>query len=42
MIETNSDVFTKSAGFNLFVPKPVEPSELITAVAHLAETDTVV
>jgi signal transduction histidine kinase/ActR/RegA family two-component response regulator len=27
-----------AAGFNLFVPKPVEPAELITAVAHLAET----
>jgi signal transduction histidine kinase/ActR/RegA family two-component response regulator len=26
-----------SAGFNLFVPKPVEPSELITAIANLAE-----
>jgi CheY-like chemotaxis protein len=26
-----------SAGFNMFVPKPVEPNELITAVAHLAE-----
>ena len=27
-----------SAGFNMFVPKPVEPSELITAIASLAET----
>jgi signal transduction histidine kinase/CheY-like chemotaxis protein len=27
-----------SAGFNLFVPKPVEPEELITAIANLAET----
>jgi signal transduction histidine kinase/CheY-like chemotaxis protein len=27
-----------AAGFNLFVPKPVEPAELITAVAHLAES----
>jgi signal transduction histidine kinase/ActR/RegA family two-component response regulator len=26
-----------SAGFNMFVPKPVEPSELITAIANLAE-----
>jgi signal transduction histidine kinase/CheY-like chemotaxis protein len=26
-----------SAGFNLFVPKPVEPNELITAIANLAE-----
>jgi signal transduction histidine kinase/CheY-like chemotaxis protein len=25
-----------SAGFNMFVPKPVEPSELITAIANLA------
>jgi len=24
-----------SAGFNMFVPKPVEPSELITAIANL-------
>jgi signal transduction histidine kinase/CheY-like chemotaxis protein len=24
-------------GFNMFVPKPVEPSELITAIANLAE-----
>ena len=28
-----------SAGFNLFVPKPVEPNELISAIAHLAETE---
>jgi CheY-like chemotaxis protein/anti-sigma regulatory factor (Ser/Thr protein kinase) len=27
-----------SAGFNLFVPKPVEPNELISAIAHLSET----
>jgi signal transduction histidine kinase/CheY-like chemotaxis protein len=26
-----------SAGFNLFVPKPVEPSELMTAIANLSE-----
>ena len=26
-----------SAGFNLFVPKPVEPHELLTAIANLAE-----
>ena len=26
-----------SAGFNMFVPKPVESSELITAIANLAE-----
>jgi signal transduction histidine kinase/ActR/RegA family two-component response regulator len=26
-----------SAGFNMFVPKPVEPSELITAIANLTE-----
>ena len=26
-----------SAGFNLFVPKPVQPEELITAIANLAE-----
>ena len=25
-----------SAGFNMFVPKPVEPDELITAIANLA------
>jgi signal transduction histidine kinase/CheY-like chemotaxis protein len=29
-----------AAGFNLFVPKPVEPAELITAVAHLVETES--
>lgn len=29
-----------SAGFNMFVPKPVEPSELINAIANLAEFDT--
>ncbi|MDT4952091.1 MAG: hypothetical protein QOJ02_229 [Acidobacteriota bacterium] len=29
-----------SAGFNMFVPKPVEPTELITAIANLAEDDT--
>ena len=27
-----------SAGFNMFVPKPVEPAELINAIANLAET----
>jgi signal transduction histidine kinase/ActR/RegA family two-component response regulator len=26
-----------SAGFNMFVPKPVQPEELITAIAYLAE-----
>ena len=26
-----------SAGFNMFVPKPVEPNELITAIANLLE-----
>ena len=26
-----------SAGFNMFVPKPVQPSELIAAIANLAE-----
>ncbi|HKP86517.1 MAG TPA: ATP-binding protein [Blastocatellia bacterium] len=26
-----------SAGFNMFVPKPLEPNELITAIANLAE-----
>jgi len=29
-----------SAGFNMFVPKPVEPSELVTAIANLAEPET--
>lgn len=29
-----------SAGFNMFVPKPVEPGELITSIAALAETGT--
>ena len=28
-----------SAGFNMFVPKPVEPNELIAAIATLAETE---
>jgi CheY-like chemotaxis protein len=27
-----------SAGYNLFVPKPVEPGELIAAIASLAES----
>ena len=27
-----------SAGFNRFVPKPVKPTELIPAIANLAET----
>jgi CheY-like chemotaxis protein len=26
-----------SAGFNMFVPKPVQPEKLITAIASLAE-----
>ncbi|MGH9969669.1 MAG: ATP-binding protein [Pyrinomonadaceae bacterium] len=29
-----------SAGFNMFVPKPVELNELITAIANLAESNT--
>jgi signal transduction histidine kinase/CheY-like chemotaxis protein len=29
-----------SAGFNMFVPKPVQPEELITAIASLAEVIT--
>ncbi len=29
-----------SAGFNMFVPKPIEPSELITAIANLAQSET--
>lgn len=29
-----------SAGFNMFVPKPVEPDELITSIANLAEPGT--
>lgn len=29
-----------SAGFNMFVPKPVEPNELIAAIANLAEPET--
>jgi len=28
-----------SAGFNMFVPKPVEPNELIAAIANLAEPE---
>jgi signal transduction histidine kinase/ActR/RegA family two-component response regulator len=30
-----------SAGFNMFVPKPVEPGELITTIANLARPDLV-
>jgi CheY-like chemotaxis protein len=26
-----------AAGFNMFVPKPVQPEELIAAIANLAE-----
>ena len=26
-----------AAGFNMFVPKPIQPNELITAIANLAE-----
>jgi CheY-like chemotaxis protein len=29
-----------SAGFNMFVPKPVEPLELITAISNLAGHDS--
>ena len=29
-----------SARFNMFVPKPVEPNELIAAIANLAELDS--
>jgi signal transduction histidine kinase/ActR/RegA family two-component response regulator len=29
-----------SAGFNMFVPKPVQPEELISALASLAEVET--
>jgi CheY-like chemotaxis protein len=27
-----------AAGFNMFVPKPVQPDELITAIVNLADT----
>ena len=30
-----------AAGFNMFVPKPIEPVELITAIASLAEAEVV-
>jgi signal transduction histidine kinase/ActR/RegA family two-component response regulator len=30
-----------SAGFNMFVPKPVEPNELITAIANLTDAGTI-
>ena len=30
-----------SSGFNMFVPKPVQPDELINAIASLAEVETV-
>jgi signal transduction histidine kinase/ActR/RegA family two-component response regulator len=30
-----------AAGFNMFVPKPVQPNELITAIANLAENEPV-
>lgn len=30
-----------SAGFNMFVPKPVKPNELITVIANLADIETV-
>jgi CheY-like chemotaxis protein len=30
-----------SAGFNMFVPKPFEPSELVAAIAHLTHIDSV-
>jgi PAS domain S-box-containing protein len=29
-----------SAGFNMFVPKPIEPHELLSAIATLAKSDT--
>ncbi len=29
-----------SAGFNMFVPKPIEPNELITAISNLVEPGT--
>jgi signal transduction histidine kinase/ActR/RegA family two-component response regulator len=29
-----------SAGFNMFVPKPVQPAELVSAIASLAESET--
>jgi CheY-like chemotaxis protein len=28
-----------SAGFNMFVPKPVEPNELLLAIANLVESN---
>ena len=30
-----------SAGFNMFVPKPIQPNELITAIANLADSGSV-
>jgi len=37
MRELRTITHALSAGFNVFVPKPVEPNELIAAMANLAE-----
>jgi signal transduction histidine kinase/ActR/RegA family two-component response regulator len=39
-VRVEDRVHALSAGFNMFVPKPVEPTELITAIANLAEDGT--
>lgn len=36
-VRVEDRIHALSAGFNMFVPKPVEPNELITAIANLAE-----
>ncbi|MFL5805280.1 MAG: ATP-binding protein, partial [Roseiflexaceae bacterium] len=39
-VRVEDRVRTLLAGFNMFVPKPVEPNELIAVIANLAEPDT--
>jgi CheY-like chemotaxis protein len=40
LVRVDDRVRALSAGFNMFVPKPVEPDELIAAIANLAEPAT--
>jgi signal transduction histidine kinase/ActR/RegA family two-component response regulator len=40
LVRIDDRVRALSAGFNMFVPKPIEPGELIAAIANLAEPAT--
>jgi len=39
LVRVEDRVRALSAGFDMFVPKPVEPPELVAAIAQMTESD---